>query len=382
MERGDAIPGWKDRVSVLIADSSALVRRALGHVLEADPRLQVLKARNSSEVLRRCLNQEPDVVLLDIDLPEEGGLECLDQIMTRCPCPVLMVGQRDDPVRRRQALIKGAQGYVAYEGTSSHEIQNVGEQLLTRVLEAVGLDRDVEPELVPEPFVPRWTRNTGQRGQISPSRSDAAQRIRSARPLPRLVLVGSSTGGPRALENILRQLPADFPAPILIAQHMPQAFTRRLAQRLDQVCSLHIREVRQPTEMFPGGVYITQGDKDIEVEFKNGVLWARPVEVDPTLHFHPSVERMVLSAMDCCWPRALVGVMLSGMGDDGAQAMAQLKLQGGATVAESSESAVVFGMPQALIEKRGASVVLKAEEIPDQLMGWARGGVGSVHSVG
>jgi two-component system chemotaxis response regulator CheB len=283
--------------------------------------------------------------------------------------------------------MKGARAFVAYEGASSQKIKDISEQLLRKVLEVAELDPlsvEREPLFEVEPLQARWIRHTGQRSAARPlgKFSSAAQRVRGGRPKPRLVLVGSSTGGPRALQEVLSALPPDFPSPILVAQHMPGSFTRRLAQRLDQACSLHVQEVREPIEMIPGGVYIAQGDMDVQVELIQGVLRAIPVDKDTSLHFHPSVERMVCSSLESCWPRALVGVMLSGMGDDGAKAMTQLKFKGGATIAESQESAVVFGMPQALVASHGATVVLHCKQIADQLLEWARYGVGFDSSTG
>ncbi|MFT3856427.1 MAG: CheB methylesterase domain-containing protein [Aquabacterium sp.] len=189
--------------------------------------------------------------------------------------------------------------------------------------------------------------------------------------VPGLVLIGVSTGGPRTLEDILPKLPAAFPWPVLIAQHMPVNFTDAFARRMNGLCPLDVSEVAQPMPLVPGRVYIGKAGTDLAVTERGGQLYAVPRPETPGLLWHPSVDVMVETAMQHLSPRQLVGVMLTGMGYDGAAAMARLHKAGGRTIAESEETAVVFGMPQELIERQGASLVLPCSAIAHQLKVWA-----------
>ncbi|EFH09174.1 CheB methylesterase domain-containing protein, partial [Teichococcus cervicalis] len=190
---------------------------------------------------------------------------------------------------------------------------------------------------------------------------------------PGLTLIGVSTGGPRTLEDILPELPADYPQAVLVAQHMPAGFTASFARRLDSICALEVVEVSAPLPLQPGRAYIGRGEADLVVERRLGRLVANAVRADASL-WHPSVDRLVRSALGLVPPAALIGVQLTGMGDDGAAAMAELRRLGGRTIAESEETAAVFGMPAELIRRGGATEVLPCDRIAAKLRHWASGG--------
>ena len=182
------------------------------------------------------------------------------------------------------------------------------------------------------------------------------------------MLVGTSTGGPAALDVLLGQIPADFPWPIVIAQHMPASFTGPLARRLDRFCPLAIEEVTRPTPLIAGHAYIGRGDADLLVTRRVGALAALPAPSAPELHWHPSVDRLVTSAMDHVAPKRLIGVLMTGMGADGAKAMTALAARGGTTIAEAEESAIVWGMPGSLVAMGGADHVVPLDAIAGRLM--------------
>jgi two-component system chemotaxis response regulator CheB len=188
--------------------------------------------------------------------------------------------------------------------------------------------------------------------------------------VPGLVLIGVSTGGPRTLEDILPKLSANFPWPVLVAQHMPANFTDTFAKRMDSLCPLKVVEVAAGMPLTPGQIYIGRGGTDLTVTDRAGVLHAAPRPEAPGVLWHPSVDVMVDSAMQHLPPHKLIGVMLTGMGNDGAVAMSRLHAAGGKTIAESAETAIVFGMPQELIERRAASMVLPCTGIAAQLRMW------------
>jgi two-component system chemotaxis response regulator CheB len=184
------------------------------------------------------------------------------------------------------------------------------------------------------------------------------------------VLIGVSTGGPRTLEDVLPRLPAGFPWPVMVAQHMPANFTETFAKRMDSLCALKVVEVAAAMPLLAGHVYIGRGGTDITVTDRAGVLHAAPRPEAPAVLWHPSVEVMVDSAMKHLPASKIVGVMLTGMGNDGAAAMTRLHAAGGKTIAESAETAVVFGMPHELIELRGATLILPCHGIAAQLRIW------------
>jgi two-component system chemotaxis response regulator CheB len=182
-----------------------------------------------------------------------------------------------------------------------------------------------------------------------------------------LVLVGTSTGGPPALEALLVPLPAGFPWPILVAQHMPASFTASLAKRLDGICSINVLEVRQPTILQAGCAYIGRGDADIVVSKRAANLVAMTVPINSAYPWHPSTDRLVRSAMEHVTPAQLIGILMTGMGDDGAKAMTELRLKGGKTIAEAEETAVVWGMPGELVRAEGATWTLPLPRIAQKL---------------
>jgi two-component system chemotaxis response regulator CheB len=190
-------------------------------------------------------------------------------------------------------------------------------------------------------------------------------------PADGVVLVGASTGGPPALDVLLSDLPAEFPWPVVVAQHMPAAFTASLARRLDKLCALSVIEVTRPQSLVPGFVYIGRGDADIVVATRPGGSVVMSAPSSAAHRWHPSVDRLVTSALEHLGAPRLIGVMMTGMGNDGASAMTRLRTEGGRTIAESEDSAVVWGMPGELVKAGGADAILSLTDIPRQLRSWA-----------
>jgi two-component system, chemotaxis family, protein-glutamate methylesterase/glutaminase len=185
-----------------------------------------------------------------------------------------------------------------------------------------------------------------------------------------IVLVGVSTGGPGTLEEILPLLPANFPWPVVVAQHMPSSFTGVFARRLATLCEVPVTEVTRQTVLEGANVYIARGDTDLVFTTTGLGVVALPAPASSQHLWHPSVTRMVESAMNVLPPERLVCVQLTGMGDDGAKAMANLRTRGGRTIAQDEATSVVFGMPGELVRMRGADVVLPANAIAGQLVSW------------
>ncbi|MBW4047138.1 MAG: chemotaxis-specific protein-glutamate methyltransferase CheB [Proteobacteria bacterium] len=345
---------------LLIVDDSALMRGHLTRTFTAEGDFQIRLARNGQEAVDENRLFQPDVVTLDINMPVLDGLGALAQIMATRPVPVVMVSSLTErgALATFEALALGAVDYVAKpDGTISLSIEKISAELVRKVRAALRAKPHARPS--PRTMVRR----------IDTGRPPAPERRRSKRGL---VLIGVSTGGPSTLETILTGLAADFPDPIVVAQHMPASFTGPFAQRLNGLCDLTVLEVIRPIPLETGTVYIGKGGADIVIAQRSGKYVALPKPESRQHLWHPSVELLGLSALEHFDATSLTAVMLTGMGHDGADAFAEIARRGGRTIAESEDSAVVFGMPKELIARGGAQVVLPCEQIAAQLGTWAR----------
>jgi two-component system, chemotaxis family, protein-glutamate methylesterase/glutaminase len=368
-------------IRVLVVDDSALMRKAIKSML-VGAGFEVDTARNGVDALDQVQRNPPDVVTLDVNMPEMDGMTCLAQLMTDHPLPVVMVSSLTEKDARLtfEALELGAVDYVAKPGgTVSLDIDTVQQELVAKVKaaskvqvrRAAGLRdrvrRQREREAGSSGFG-RDRRVVASAPIDQPARP--ARRMASVQ-APELVVLGSSTGGPTALAVVLSALPAGFAAPIVVAQHIPGSFTRHLAERLNGECAVKVCEVSGIEVLKPGTVYLGRGDADVVIARRSGALVVKSVPSSTSYHWHPSVDRLVSSAVSVCLdPRRLIGVLLTGMGDDGATEMTKLRALGGRTIAESEETAVVFGMPGELVRRSGADVVLAVDRIGDQLAAW------------
>ena len=355
-------------IKVLVVDDSALVRKLLGQVLAAEPDFEVRFARDGFEALESLSTYQPDVITLDIHMPQLDGLATLDRIMIERPCPVVMVSTltAEGAETTLEALRLGAIDFVAKPGGAvSLRMDEFAPQVIAKVRSAAGARLRSTHRLKD-----RIRHRIGSAGAPAPSRRRQAterQAVLEAATGAGLVLVGTSTGGPPALEALLKPLPAHFPWPILVAQHMPASFTGPLARRLDGICALTIVEVSRSMLLEPGTVYVGRGDADLVVARRAGGLMALSA-TSADYPWHPSTDRLVRTAMDSLPASQLIGVLMTGMGDDGAAAMAKLRSEGGRTIAEAEETAVVWGMPGELVKAGGADYVLPVQKIAERLI--------------
>ncbi len=342
---------------ILIVDDSALMRKLLKGFFEEAGGLQVEVARNGVEAIEKNLSFEPDLITLDINMPEMDGITALSHIMSQRPVPVIMVSSLTEKgaLATFEALNLGAVDYVTKPGgTISLNIEEIKDELLQKVKTA--LKARFRQRMVSKP----------QRAVSKPSpKSQGTDR-------ECLVIIGVSTGGPRTLEEILPELPSDFPMPVVVAQHMPPTFTKSFSERLNTLCNLNVLEVSQPLPLEVGNIYIGKGGGDVLVTRRLGRLMVIARPEDKSFLWHPSVELLGRSVLDHLNPSRVIAVMLTGMGYDGAEAFTALKNKGARTIAESEETAVVFGMPRELIERGGATLVLPADKIARQVLSWSR----------
>jgi two-component system chemotaxis response regulator CheB len=363
---------------VLVVDDSALMRRLLTGVLTGAG-FEVASARNGLEGVQQLTEWQPDVVTLDINMPEMDGLTALSLMMQARPTPVVMVSSLTEKGAQAtfEALALGAVDFIGKpSGTISLSVDEIAGALIDKVksasrsrLRPTGRTLNAAPTPAPRAARERTARVVAP--APAPATVPAAPRSGSRLgALDGLVVIGVSTGGPRTLEEILPALPADFPWPVLVAQHMPSNFTDAFARRMDRLCRIAVRECNATLPLEAGHAYIGKGGSDMVVVERLGRLAVQPRPESPAHPWHPSVDVLMESAMKLVPAERLAGVLLTGMGNDGARSMAHLKQQGGRTIAESAETAVVYGMPQELVALGGASLVLPCGDVARQLIHW------------
>ena len=315
-------------------------------------------ARNGTEALELVRSFDPQVVTLDVQMPAMDGLACLSQIMIEAPRPVVMISAltEEGAEATLEAIELGAVDFVTKpSGTVSLEIERLRPILVAKVRGAT--QARIRRTLRLTERIRHQFRGAGVLPRAARPARPVKARATSDRPQEGLVLIGTSTGGPAALDVVLPQLPQGLPWPVVVAQHMPASFTGAFAKRLDRICALNVVEVHRPMPLQAGTIYIGRGDADVVVARRTTGINAMPVPAQRAYPWHPSVERLIASALELYEPSQLLGVLMTGMGNDGAEAMAQLRMRGGRTIAEAESTAVVWGMPGELVKIGGAEAV-------------------------
>ncbi|RLB88917.1 MAG: chemotaxis response regulator protein-glutamate methylesterase [Deltaproteobacteria bacterium] len=355
------------KISVLIADDSALMRREIKKILETDPQIEVVAvARDGQDAVEKTREFDPDVVALDINMPVMDGLTALQYIMMENPRPVVMVSSltQEGALTSYEALELGAVDFVGKPGgTISRDIGKVGEDIIYKIKAAA-----------------RANRKRLGRVRVKHNRAEPAKRIkqmtRPGKSNGKIVVIGQSTGGPNTILEILPFLPEDLGAPVIVIQHMPGSFTPSFAQRLNNNCALPFKEAERGDIIEPGHGYLAPGDTHLLLAprgtNKPGALIRLSPKPEDTLH-KPSVDVTMMSVLDLFGGPNIVAVLLTGMGADGADAMAAIRQSGGHTIAESEETCVVFGMPKEAIARGGAEFVLPSYQIGEKIIELVKG---------
>jgi two-component system chemotaxis response regulator CheB len=359
-------------VKLLIVDDSALMRRQLMMLFQAEGDFEIRQARNGAEAVKENREFLPDVVTLDINMPEMDGLTALSLIMAERPVAVVMVSSLTDQgaLATFEALNLGAVDYIAKPGgTISLSIDRITKELVEKVRGAAR----ARPRGKASTAATLARRLQAERRNAADVSSQARHSMGQASGADTngLLMIGCSTGGPRALEIVLAGLPIDFPWPVIVAQHMPAAFTKSFADRLNHCCALTVTEAASAMQLEAGKVYIGRGGADTIVANRAGRLMVMPAPENPKFLWHPSVELMGRSVLEHYDSKRVTAVLLTGMGSDGSDAFTEIKKRGGRTIAESEDSAVVYGMPAELVAKGGATLVLPVEKIAAQVSTWA-----------
>ena len=338
------------KIRVLVVDDSAYNRRVITKILERSPFIEVVGTANDGEEgLRRAIEKKPDLVTLDLEMPKLDGFSFLRILMTRQPVPILVVSSRNEGANVFRALELGAVDFVAKptRGISS-ELETIAEELLSKVLSI----RQLRLQNARNQF------DYKAHGTVRPDPPTAAPAAAPASlPPSGVVAIGASTGGPGALTSILSSIPADLPIATLVAQHMPPGFTRPFAERLDRFTRLTVLEAAGGEMLRTGQALIAPGGMNLTVERRGAevvTVLTKRTEAD---RFVPSVDALLRSAARAYGP-ACLGVILTGMGDDGTEGVLEVKRRKGITIAESEESSVIFGMPKKAISSGAVDHVL------------------------
>jgi two-component system, chemotaxis family, protein-glutamate methylesterase/glutaminase len=321
------------RVRVLVVDDSALMRKLIPQMLAGDEVIDVVgTAMDGSFCLKKIEELKPNVVTLDLEMPEMNGIDTLKEIMRHNPVPVIVVSSHstEGATVTMKALGLGAFDFVTKPRDASAHMAETARELIAKVKAAA------ECKLKP---------------RIMTSARPKPEKVTTSSGAPNKVVgIGVSTGGPQALEFVLSQLPGDFPGAIAVVQHMPDGFTDMFARRLDEVCPLRVKEAQSGDVLQPGRVLICPGSRHMKVKrLPLGDIVVLSDEARVNGH-RPSVDVLLRSVAEEFRANA-VGVLMTGMGDDGAEGLGAIKREGGMTIAQSEESCVVYGMPKAAIER-------------------------------
>ncbi|AGA74609.1 chemotaxis response regulator protein-glutamate methylesterase [Pseudomonas plecoglossicida] len=369
-------------VKVLVVDDSGFFRRRVSEILSADPTIQVVgTATNGKEAIDQALALKPDVITMDYEMPMMDGITAVRHIMQRCPTPVLMFSSLTHEGARvtLDALDAGAVDYLPKNFEDISRNPDKVKQLLCEKVHTIsrsnrrfGSYASHAPVAAPVP-APAGSGHAAASSFASPAAVRTPAPARAAAPAHspapkrkpyKLVAIGTSTGGPVALQRVLTQLPANFPAPIVLIQHMPAAFTKAFAERLDKLCRISVKEAEDGDMLRPGLALLAPGGKQMMIDGRGTV---KILPGDERLNYKPCVDITFGSAAKSYGDKVL-SVVLTGMGADGREGARLLK-QGGSTVwAQDEASCVIYGMPMAIVKANLADAVYSLDEIGKHLV--------------
>ena len=338
-------------IKVLVVDDSAFMRSAISRMLEKDSEIQVVGvAKNGQEAVERVEALRPDVVTLDIEMPIMNGIEALKQIMSKYRLPVIMFSAltKEGADITMEALNIGASDFITKdfsnvslnistrENELINKVKSVAKNKITLLLKRFELDR--------KPVAFNTDKSTRHK----------------------MLAIGASTGGPPALQNILTRFPKDFPVPVVIAQHMPKLFTQSFAQRLNAASQIEVKEAENGETLRSGTALVAPGDTHISLKRRGNDVTIEFVN-DTKYIYRPSVDLLMSAAANMYGPQT-VGLILTGMGNDGLAGVKEIKSRNGYIIAQDEETSVVYGMPKAVVNANMADAVLPIDKIPEEII--------------
>jgi two-component system chemotaxis response regulator CheB len=365
----------REPIRVLVVDDSALIRQMLVRALGLDPGIEVVGwARNGVEAIEQSRKLQPDVITLDVEMPELSGLEALPHIVRDCEARVLMLSSQDDPEITYQALASGAVDFISKpHGGFASSLSELSDELVKKIKTAYRID--------PARLRAGWaaTRRIDATVSAFPSGEPASPRRLKSPPTgasespTHIVALAASTGGPPALERVFSGLPQDLPVAYMVVQHLPAGFTRSFAGRLSRISGMPVVEAEDGMRVRPGHGYLAAYGRHMIVEGSPGRSTVIELTDDPPVHgVRPAADPLLFSLAKGYGPRA-TGVLLTGMGTDGAEGLLAVRRAGGHTIAQDEGTSVVWGMPGAAVRIGAAESVEPLEKIAIEVRRHIRG---------
>ncbi len=351
------------QIKVLVCDDSALMRRSLKKIIESDPVLKVVgTARDGEDSVNKARTLRPDVITMDVMMPGMDGITALQMIQEEAIAPVLMVSYytQEGAETTFEALALGAFDYVPKPHGTISDMGPVQLELIDKIKAAAA--PGVSGKLSRRRVIRSHADVKRFRQSLAPEKKKADNVYGF-----RAVALGISTGGPKTLFDVLPLLPADLNAAIFLVQHMPPKFIRPFAERINSNCAMKCIEAEAGIHVAPGYIYVGKGGSHLTLYQKSGDRIVIRTPAKPEDRFIPSVNVMMRSVLEV-FGADTIGVLMTGMGDDGADAMVDVTRAGGITIAESEQSAIVYGMPREAIEKGGARVIAPSWEMADEII--------------
>lgn len=365
---------FSNKSKLLIVDDSAFMRKLISDFFHDHPNVEVIgTARNGKDAIKKIQQLQPDVVTMDVEMPELNGLDALKQIMQLCPVPVIMLSSetQSGADTTLTAMEYGAVDFVAKPGgTISLDLHKVKEELIQKVLSAADVSitklrkpigsQSLDNHLVKPKLKTPITKSVQQNELISKENNQSDWNKLSKK----IVLIGTSTGGPRALQEVITNIPESINAPILIVQHMPKGFTKSLADRLNQLSKIRVKEAENGEVIENGTAYIAPGGFHLKLKkVKNHFEIVIDQTEPPRSGHRPSVDVM-FENVSCYDDFDKIAVIMTGMGSDGSKGLMALKNSGKTiAIAESQETCIVYGMPKAAVETKLVDEITCVEDI-------------------
>ncbi|HBO74694.1 MAG: chemotaxis response regulator protein-glutamate methylesterase [Bacteroidetes bacterium GWA2_40_14] len=355
-----------DKIKVLIVDDSAVVRQTLAEILNSDPDIEVMGvAADPYYAASKIAHEVPDVITLDIEMPRMDGLTFLRKIMTQHPIPVVIISSLTEKGTETgiRALEYGAVEIITKPKMGTKEFIEESKIRIRDAVKAASAAKLHRKKVPPLPTRPMEVKPKLSADAIMPKSSTSDSMIKTTE---KVIVVGASTGGTEALRIFLEELPADCPG-IVIVQHMPEQFTRSFADRLDQLCKISVKEAANNDTVIRGRALIAPGNHHLILK-RSGARYYVEINDGPLVNRHrPSVDVLFRSTAKFAGKNA-VGVIMTGMGDDGARGLLELKEAGAHTIAQDEKSCIVFGMPKEAIKLDAAEFILPLEVIAQKVL--------------
>ena len=343
-----------NKINVLVVDDSAFMRKVIPKMLEEDRNIKVIGiAKDGKEAFKKNLKLKPDVITMDVEMPVMNGQVALETIMKNSPIPVVMLSAvtKKGADATLMALEAGAVDFITKpESIFKVKDESVKNDIIEKIIIASKVDIKKYKPI----------------SMLSKNKIGKTKILRSKK-LSKIILIGTSTGGPRALQQVIPKIPGDINAAILVVQHMPPGFTKSLSERLDNVSEVSVKEAEGNEELLPGCVYIAPGDKHLKVKKVGGKFFTYLDDGELVSGHKPSVDAL-FNSVNKMNVSNVIAVIMTGMGKDGAKEIKGLKENGNYTIAQDEESCVVFGMPKSAIGINAITEVVGLCNIADSIV--------------